>query len=62
MRLTVAKVFSPKGLSYTGRGVLPDIFVNRDAMQSEMTPGTYGDPLIAAAQLEIQRQVGMMPR
>jgi carboxyl-terminal processing protease len=62
MRLTVAKVFSPKGLSYTGRGVLPDIFVNREAMQPEMTPGAYDDPLIAAAQLEIQRQLAMMPR
>ena len=62
MRLTVAKVFSPKGVSYTGRGVVPDIFVDRDAMQSEMMRGSFDDPFIAAAQLEIQRQFAMTPR
>ena len=32
MRLTVAQVFSPKGLPYTGRGVLPDIVVDSPSM------------------------------
>ncbi len=54
MRLTVAKVFSPKGLPYTGRGVLPDI--NVDAMSSGF------DGPLNAAQLEAQRLVMMGPR
>lgn len=54
MRLTVAKVFSPKGLPYTGRGVLPDIAVGGMAMES-MTMGA----IPAAAELEAQRLLSM---
>jgi carboxyl-terminal processing protease len=58
MRLTVAKVFSPKGLSYTGRGISPDISVDRDVM----THQSIFDPQLEAAQLESQRQLAMGPR
>jgi carboxyl-terminal processing protease len=54
MRLTVAKVFSPKGLPYTGRGVLPDIVVDRDSMMYDAT--------LATAQAEVQRVLSMGPR
>ncbi len=49
MRLTVAKVFSPKGLPYTGRGVLPDITVG----------GTMSFDALAAGQTEAQRLLMM---
>jgi carboxyl-terminal processing protease len=59
MRLTVAKVYSPKGLPYTGRGVFPDILVSRDGMLSEsMIP----DAQVTAARLEAQRLLMMGPR
>ena len=50
MRLTVAKVFSPKGLPYTGRGVQPDIDV------------TGSDAQFSAGILEAQRLLAMSPR
>ncbi len=58
MRLTVAKVFSPKGLPYTGRGIVPDVPVEREAAPSL---GTI-DAQLAAAHLEAQRLIGLTPR
>jgi carboxyl-terminal processing protease len=59
MRLTVAKVYSPKGLPYTGRGVLPDILVSRDGMPNDsMMPNSQ----LTAARLEAQRLLMMGPR
>jgi carboxyl-terminal processing protease len=53
MRLTVAKVFSPKGLPYTGRGVLPDIAL------AALPSGSMNFDAIAAAQVEAQRLLMM---
>jgi carboxyl-terminal processing protease len=53
MRLTVAKVFSPKGLPYTGRGVMPDIALG--SMQSE----SMSVDAIGTAQAEAQRLLAM---
>jgi carboxyl-terminal processing protease len=53
MRLTVAKVFSPKGQAYTGRGVLPDI---------QVEPAMTGLDALTVAHLETQRMLGMMSR
>jgi carboxyl-terminal processing protease len=55
MRLTVAKVFSPRGLPYTGRGVLPDIAIGGNAMQSQSVHLNA----LGAAQLEAQRLLAM---
>jgi carboxyl-terminal processing protease len=63
MRLTVAKVFSPKGLPYTGRGVLPDVAVEMDAMMPSPSPSMMMlDAQRTAAQLEAQRLLMMAPR
>ena len=65
MRLTVAKIFSPKGLPYTGRGVQPDIAVERGASDnpSMMTPGGLVlDGQVSAGILEAQRLLAMGPR
>jgi carboxyl-terminal processing protease len=62
MRLTVAKVFSPKELPYTGRGVMPDLAVERDAMPQSQSMTTPFDAQLAAAQAEVQRSLNMGPR
>jgi carboxyl-terminal processing protease len=60
MRLTVAKVFSPKGLPYTGRGVLPDIAAEADLMMAQSM--MRGDAPLTAALIETQRLLMMGPR
>jgi carboxyl-terminal processing protease len=64
MRLTVAKVFSPKGLPYTGRGVQPDIAVELGAMPtpSMMQGGLSFDAQLSAGVLEAQRLLSTSPR
>jgi carboxyl-terminal processing protease len=56
MRLTVARFFSPRGLPYTGRGVLPDVIVERSFMSESV--GNY-DPQLTAALAEAGRQLMM---
>jgi carboxyl-terminal processing protease len=55
LRLTVARFYSPKGASFTGRGVVPDISVERIALGEA---GVYGfDAQLAAAVAEVERQI-----
>jgi carboxyl-terminal processing protease len=61
MRLTVAKVYSPKGLPYTGRGVVPDIVVDRPVVPANPSIPTP-DAQVTAAQIEVQRLLALAPR
>jgi carboxyl-terminal processing protease len=56
LRLTVARFYSPKGEAYSGRGILPDIFVERTLPgdTSLLSP----DQQIQTAVLELQRHLG----
>ena len=49
MKLTTARFFSPKGLPYSGRGVVPDLAVEQE-----------GEPAFNAARQEVRRLASMM--
>lgn len=51
MRLTVARFFSPKGIPYSGRGVVPHIFIDERMAASQSMPDAY----IARALDELSR-------
>lgn len=57
MRLTVARFFSPKGQPYSGRGVIPHIFVDEPTMPSELEKMV--DPYHDRAVQELDRLLGM---
>ncbi len=60
LRLTVARFFSPDGVPYTGRGVIPHVIVDRLGMMSaSMMGGTAADQQLEAALAEAARLVEM---
>jgi carboxyl-terminal processing protease len=58
MRLTVARFFSPKGQPYSGRGVIPHIFIDDPMMPSQAD--MMADPYHTRAVEELDRMLGMM--
>ena len=54
LRVTIARFFSPRGVCYTGRGVLPDIIADRFKPE-EMDR----DNQLAEAIADLRRQVAM---
>ncbi len=58
MRLTVARFFSPKGQPYSGRGVIPHIFIDDPMMPSQAD--MMADPYQDRAVEELDRLLGMM--
>lgn len=57
MRLTVARFFSPKGVPYSGRGVIPHIFIDERLASSQSTANA--DPYIDRALDELNRMLSM---
>jgi carboxyl-terminal processing protease len=58
MRLTVARFFSPKGQPYSGRGVIPHIFID-EAMAQSQANMTGDDAYHERAVQELDRLLGM---
>ncbi len=59
LRLTVARFYSPKGEPYSGRGILPDLVVER-ALPEESLMVNFDQQLLAAVN-ELERQFRMPP-
>lgn len=57
MRLTIARMFSPKGMPYSGRGVVPHIFID-DRMAASQA-NMNADPFIDRAVEELNRMLSM---
>jgi len=57
MRLTVARFFSPKGQPYSGRGVVPHIFIDERMAASQTT--AMSDPFVDRAIDELNRMLAM---
>lgn len=55
MRLTVARFFSPKGQPYSGRGVIPHIFIDERIAASQST--AISDPYLDRAIDELNRML-----
>lgn len=56
LRVTVARFYSPTGLPYSGRGILPHILVDRFVITDSVTDD---DPQLVEARLEAQRLLEM---
>ena len=57
MRLTVARFFSPKGVAYSGRGVIPHIFIDENMAASQAT--AMSNPYVDRAIEELNRVLSM---
>jgi carboxyl-terminal processing protease len=57
LKLTVARFCSPSGVPYTGRGVVPDITVERDQMAGSLDPRHERDNQLEEAIDEAQRLI-----
>jgi hypothetical protein len=53
LRLTIARIFSPKGLAYAKQRIIPDLLLEPFKPDGVVT----ADPHVLAAQLELQRQL-----
>lgn len=58
MKLTVERFFSPKGVAYSGRGIVPHFLVE-DRMDAESQANMMMDPILARAIDELNRALAM---
>jgi C-terminal processing protease CtpA/Prc len=56
LRITVSRFYSPTGAPYSGRGVSPDLPVQRDILQDSLAPI---DPQLEEALEEAQRLIDL---
>ena len=57
MKLTVARFYSPEGIAYTGRGVVPHFTIDEPMMASESMMNR--DPYFEKAIEELNRKIAM---
>ncbi len=60
IRITVARFFSPAGYPYTGRGVVPHLFVNRPLVPGSLSEADDEPHWLDSARAEAQRLLDMV--